>query len=127
MKKRFTVKQYTCMTLFHHFVDIAMTNSYILHKEMCAVTHDALRKHQDFQELLSAELMGVPLDFSPAQKQYNYTLVVIAPSEDQSKKGTAGWRKCILCKRSTPFECKACQVPLCVIVDRNYYDAYHTQ
>ncbi|KAK5916019.1 hypothetical protein CesoFtcFv8_001560 [Champsocephalus esox] len=112
-------------TLFHHFVDIASTNSYILHKDMCAVRQHTPMKHQDFQELLSAQLMGVPLDFSPGDRQYNHTPVAIAPTDDQSKKGTAGRRKCAVCRKNTPFWCKACHVPLCVIVDRNCHDIYH--
>ncbi|KAF4115276.1 hypothetical protein G5714_002765 [Onychostoma macrolepis] len=35
-------------------------------------------------------------------------------------------RKCRLCGKCTPFMCEACQVPLCVILDRNCLKSYHS-
>ncbi|KAF3836280.1 hypothetical protein F7725_028838 [Dissostichus mawsoni] len=48
-------------TLLYHFIDIAATNSYILHKEMCLSSGSVAMSHAQFMEELSAELCGVPI------------------------------------------------------------------
>ncbi|ROI96440.1 PiggyBac transposable element-derived protein 4 [Anabarilius grahami] len=53
------------MTIFQHFLDISVTNSFILHKELCAIHQNKPMTRQNFQELLAAQLTGVPLDGSP--------------------------------------------------------------
>nr|XP_009292848.1 piggyBac transposable element-derived protein 4-like [Danio rerio] len=47
-------------TLLYHFIDIAATNSYILHKEMCLAAQTVAMSHGQFMEELSRELCGVP-------------------------------------------------------------------
>lgn len=94
------------MTVLNHFIDIAVTNSYLLHKLLCSSKAEQPMTHQAFQEQLSAELCGV-------------SLPVAISGTVGSKKATQGCRKCRLCGKCTPFMCEACHVPLCVILDRN--------
>ncbi|ROI62454.1 Chimeric ERCC6-PGBD3 protein [Anabarilius grahami] len=56
------------MTIFQHLLDIAVTNSFILHKELCAIHQNKPMTRQNFQELLAAQLTGVPLDGSPKER-----------------------------------------------------------
>lgn len=49
------------MTVLNHFIDIAVTNSYLLHKLLCSSKEEQPMTHQAFQEQLSVELCGVSL------------------------------------------------------------------
>ncbi len=111
------------MTVLHHFIDIAVTNSYLLHKQLCNSKEEQPMTHQAFQEQLTAELCGVSLQ--PARESYQHLPVAISGTVG-SKKATQGRRKCRLCGKCTPFMCEACQVPLCVILDRNCHKSYHS-
>ncbi|XP_016521942.1 piggyBac transposable element-derived protein 4-like [Poecilia formosa] len=112
------------MTILHHFIDIAVTNSYLLHKEMCGKLEERAMTHQQFLEQLTTELCGVS---QKVQKMsYDHLPVAIVEGATGAKKTTEGRRKCRLCKRATPFMCEACKLPLCVIVDRNCHKVYHS-
>ncbi|CAM4557326.1 unnamed protein product [Leuciscus chuanchicus] len=51
--------------LFYHFLDIATTNSYILHKELCLAQQTTPMTHKAFMEELTGELCGKPLHTAP--------------------------------------------------------------
>ncbi|KAF7664197.1 hypothetical protein LDENG_00185300 [Lucifuga dentata] len=61
------LQYYTCKhktlrwycTLFFHFLDIASTNAYILHQELCKVKGQIPMSHKEFMEELTAELSGL--------------------------------------------------------------------
>lgn len=53
------------MTVFQHLLDIAVTNSYILHKELLMAKQQKPLTRQAFQEELCAKLLGVPLAGPP--------------------------------------------------------------
>ncbi|KAL4009293.1 hypothetical protein ACER0C_003145 [Sarotherodon galilaeus] len=112
------------VTVLHHFIDIAVTNSYLVSKELCGRLEQQPMTHQDFQEQLIAELCGV----SPQSgtKSYQHIPVAIVEGASGQNKATKGRPKCRLCGKCTPFKCEACKVALCVIVDRNCHRAYHT-
>ncbi|XP_041663369.1 piggyBac transposable element-derived protein 4-like [Cheilinus undulatus] len=113
------------VTVLHHFIDIAVTNSYLLHKELCSRLEQQPLTHQAFLEQLTAELCAVPPP-SPVQESYQHIPVAIAEGASGSKKATQGRCKCRLCGKCTPFMCEACKVPLCLIVDRNCHKIYHS-
>uniref|UniRef100_A0A673I8T7 PiggyBac transposable element-derived protein domain-containing protein n=1 Tax=Sinocyclocheilus rhinocerous TaxID=307959 RepID=A0A673I8T7_9TELE len=108
------------MTIFQHFLDIAVTNSFILHKELCAIHHDKHMTQQNFQELLAAQLTGVPLDSSPKER-CDHLPVPVSDTQDLSQRASMGRRCCIRCKRSTPWKCQECDVGLCLQLDRNCF------
>ncbi|XP_030586306.1 piggyBac transposable element-derived protein 4-like [Archocentrus centrarchus] len=112
------------VTVLHHFIDIAVTNSYLLSKQLCSRLKQQPMTHQAFQELLTAELCGVPSQ--PVLESYHHFPVAIFEGAPDQKKATQGRRKCRLCGKCTPFMCEACKVPLCVIVDRNCHKTYHS-
>eukprot|EP00064_Thunnus_orientalis_P005687 superscaffoldBa00000569_g5701 len=109
-------------TLFHDFVDMALANSYVLQSAMKQERH---MTHQGFQEKLSAELMKVLLDSSPLDKSSNHLFVPISQVGDKSQRASMGHQQCAVCKRSTPWKCLACFVPMCVQLDWNFYYKYH--
>ncbi|XP_016331495.1 piggyBac transposable element-derived protein 4-like [Sinocyclocheilus anshuiensis] len=112
------------MTIFQHFLDIAVTNSFILHKELCAIHHDKHMTRQNFQELLAAQLTGVPLDSSPKER-CDHLPVPVSDTQDLSQRARMGRRRCIRCKRSTPWKCQECDVGLCLQLDRNCFREHH--
>lgn len=113
------------VTVLHHFIDIAVTNSYLLSKELSSGLKQQPMAHQAFQEQLTEELCGVSLRTVP--ESYQHVPVAIVEGASGHKKATQGRRKCRLCTKSTPFKCEACKVPLCVIVDRNCHKAFHSR
>ncbi|XP_040912821.1 piggyBac transposable element-derived protein 4-like [Toxotes jaculatrix] len=114
------------LTVLHHFVDIAVTNSYLLHKELCGRLEQRPMTHQAFQEQLTAELCGVQSQPVRESTGRQHIPVAICEGALGSKKATRGRRKCRLCGKCTPFMCEACEVPLCVIVDRNCHKSFHS-
>ncbi|KAK7175582.1 hypothetical protein R3I93_002491 [Phoxinus phoxinus] len=118
-------------TLFFHFLDIAATNSYLLHKEVCAERQQQPMTHRAFLEELTAQLCGVTVSVLPTQQQSNHVPVPTSDQTEASKKASYGRRQCVNCKQTkqvkqaTPWKCKACDVALCVIPDRNCFEAWH--
>ncbi|XP_039504222.1 piggyBac transposable element-derived protein 4-like isoform X3 [Pimephales promelas] len=118
-------------TLFFHFLDIAATNSYLLHKEVCAEKQQQPMTHRAFLEELTAQLCSVTVAVAPTQQQSNHVPVPISDQTETSKKASYGRRQCVNCKQkrqakqATPWKCKACDVALCVIPDRNCFEAWH--
>ncbi|KTG47681.1 hypothetical protein cypCar_00001852 [Cyprinus carpio] len=112
------------ITIFQHFLDIAVTNSFILHKELCAIHHEKHMTWQNFQEQLAAQLIGVPLDGSPRER-CDHLPVPVSDTQDISQRASMGRRRCIRCKRSTPWKCQECDVGLCLQLDRNCFREHH--
>ncbi|ROI87632.1 PiggyBac transposable element-derived protein 4 [Anabarilius grahami] len=90
------------MTIFQHFLDIAVTNSFLLHKELCAIHQNKPMTWQNFQELLAVQLTGIPLDVSPKER-FDHLPVPVSGIQDPSKKASMGRRCCVRCKKSTPW------------------------
>ncbi|KAK6323770.1 hypothetical protein J4Q44_G00061090 [Coregonus suidteri] len=125
---RKTMKWYR--TLFYHFVDIATTNSYIIHKDLCKVNKMQPMTHKEFTQALVAQLCEVSIETQSKPKNTGHTPVPIKPVADKSKRSSAGRKRCELCKKSghskdTPWKCNECGVPLCVIPDRNCFHDWH--
>lgn len=119
-------------TLFFHFLDIAATNSYLLHKELCREKQQEPMTHRAFLEELTAQLCGVTVAVAPAQAQSSHLPVAICTQQDISRRASYGRKTCIHCRRtrkvgqSTPWKCKECDVALCLIADRNCFEAWHS-
>ena len=110
-------------TLFLHFVDIATTNAYILHCENSKTQQVQHMTHKDFLAELVSQLCGVEKTGVPSNRSTDHVPVAIATATDAREKATQGRRTCQRCqqvdkKRNlTPWKCKRCDVPLCVIVE----------
>ncbi|KAL6459322.1 hypothetical protein MHYP_G00327940 [Metynnis hypsauchen] len=119
-------------TLFFHFVDIAATNSYILHTELCRAKRESPMTHKQFVEELTAQLCGTTLEVSAKKQRSAHVPVAIAPQAQASRKATYGRRSCVRCRKQdkrivlTPWKCQECNVALCVILDRNCFQEWHS-
>ncbi|XP_059213262.1 piggyBac transposable element-derived protein 4-like [Centropristis striata] len=118
-------------TLFFHFLDIAATNSYLLHKELCREKQEEPMSHRAFLQELTAQLCGVTVTTAPAQAHSGHLPIAISEQSDISKRASYGRRTCVHCRKtkqvrqSTPWKCAECDVALCVIADRNCFRDWH--
>ncbi|XP_048866623.1 piggyBac transposable element-derived protein 3-like [Brienomyrus brachyistius] len=116
--------------LFLHFLDIAATNAYILHKELSASVRQKPMSHKDFMEELIVQLCGCTRKY-PRQRHSEHVPVPVNPvNPDVGKVASYGRRTCILCRedgkrQNTPWKCQACDVPLCLQLTRNCFQEWH--
>ncbi|GLD59524.1 piggyBac transposable element-derived protein 4-like protein [Lates japonicus] len=118
--------------LFYHFLDIAATNSFLLHKELCREKQEAPMTYRAFLEELTAQLCGVTVTDLPAKVQGSHLPVAVSNQTDPSRRASYGRKTCVYCRQtrqvnlSTPWKCKSCDVALCLIADRNCFEAWHS-
>ncbi|XP_028419488.1 piggyBac transposable element-derived protein 4-like [Perca flavescens] len=118
-------------TLFFHFLDIAATNSFLLHKELCREKQEEPMTHRAFLQELTAQLCCVTVVTPPAQAHSGHLPVAISEQTELSKRASYGRRTCVHCRKtkqvrqSTPWKCMECDVALCVIADRNCFRDWH--
>ena len=128
-------------TLFFHFIDVAIVNSFIIHKS----TGGELN-HKTFRVNLAKSLMAnseIPANPSPGLGRPPNNNNVRAehcpiPIENErldqkSTKASLGRKNCKLCyelqdkkQMKTPWQCSKCKIPLCVQLDRNCFQKWHT-
>ncbi|XP_030646870.1 piggyBac transposable element-derived protein 4-like [Chanos chanos] len=132
------------MKLFLHFIDIAVVNSFIIHKEMALERQQKPLTQKRFRELLCMELTDCrqpeastpvetvieappsPPPQSPEQKPKGcFPAPVCEISTDPFLKATQGRRRCVHCKMKTIFKCGSCDVALCIVVDRLCFTEWH--
>lgn len=116
--------------LFFHFLDIAATNAYLLHKELAVLGQREAMTHKAFQEELTAQLCGVSIQIAPTRDTAEHVPVPCATTLTVGKEATAGRKVCKLCKMGgktmhSPWKCKACDVPLCLQLTRNCFEKWH--
>jgi len=115
------------ITVFQHLVDIAVTNSFVIHKELALSQWQKPMTRQAFQEQLCAKLLGVPLAGGPKPTipSQNHFAVPTSARHEMGKNTSLGRRKCVVCKKCTPWQCERCHVGLCLQVDRNCFREFH--
>ncbi|CAM4735290.1 unnamed protein product [Leuciscus chuanchicus] len=113
--------------VFLHFLDVAATNAFILHKEL----HGNMT-HKAFMEELVAELCGVSEKADPEQTSNDHVPVPGAELTSNVRRiATVGRRICVHCKavrgkkQQTPWKCQACDVHLCLQLNRNCFQEWH--
>ncbi|XP_060757078.1 piggyBac transposable element-derived protein 4 isoform X1 [Neoarius graeffei] len=118
--------------LFLHFLDIAATNAYILHKELTSLNQQETLTHKAFLEELISQLCGVSKKTPAKQSASDHVPVPVAALNASIRKVASYGRKtCILCrmdrgkKQNTPWKCKECEVPLCLQLTRNCFEKWH--
>ncbi|XP_063079932.1 piggyBac transposable element-derived protein 4-like [Engraulis encrasicolus] len=117
------------MTVFQHLLDVAVTNSYILHKSQSTNMQARLLTRQQFQEELAAHLLGVTLKTGqpnpPPPPTRQHLPVPCSSGHTKDQRASMGRRRCKLCSRNTPWKCDVCDVGLCLVLDRNCFWQYH--
>lgn len=118
--------------LFLHFLDIAATNAYILHKAFASRQLRPALTHKAFMEELTAQLCGMSKKIPLKQASCDHIPVPVAKlSTDVSQVASRGRRTCVVCRSqnsknsSTPWKCRKCDVPLCLQLTRNYFEKWH--
>uniref|UniRef100_A0A087YC72 Si:dkey-19f4.2 n=1 Tax=Poecilia formosa TaxID=48698 RepID=A0A087YC72_POEFO len=85
-------------TMFQHLVDIAVTNSFVIHKDQCVTMRRKQKTRQNFQEELAAHLLGIPFHDEPHKKPGEKLLPVPCSNEQaKSERASMGRRRCKLC------------------------------
>ncbi|KAG5856148.1 hypothetical protein ANANG_G00004940 [Anguilla anguilla] len=138
---RYNIRQKTAKwykTLFHHFVDVAIVNAFLLHKELAKLKNARPLTQKCFREELCLQLVDFgdfviktePDACALGPAMHLVTSIVDPATVAPSLKATAGRKYCVHCMASrkymkTNWRCLTCNVPLCVIADRNCFVDWH--
>ncbi|KAM6971859.1 piggyBac transposable element-derived protein 4-like [Aplochiton taeniatus] len=128
--------------MFFHFVDIAVVNSFLLHKERTLAQQKKALSQRAFLEVLCEQLYYVccpdgsittlPFQYEEVEGKENEgsyccpVTVVDTSLVSNANKATVGRKYCRRCKIfKTIWKCQRCDVPLCLVPDRNCYKVWH--
>ncbi|XP_067271486.1 piggyBac transposable element-derived protein 4-like [Pseudorasbora parva] len=112
-------------SFFYHFVDIAIVNAFILHKQTAQMNNQKPLTQKAFREVLVRELAGL----GPEKVSRRAPVRSTDPHLPKYIKGhsTYGRRNCKLCSNKTPVMCETCQVNLCFLPKRDCFGKWHGQ
>lgn len=116
-------------TFFYHFVDIAVVNAFVLHKELCKTKGQVPMTQKAFRETLAERLMllgSSKVTTRPSQEpaglqNQQHRLVFIGFDR------TTDRQKCRMCGSKTPVKCSTCDKPLCFVTQRDCYNKWHDE
>ena len=126
-------------TFFFHFMDISAPNAYIVHKK---ITEGMT--HKDFRQCLANELLERselqlnpnPSPGRPLRSSVHEEHCLVPLTSDhltrKSSKATFARTNCKLCsilfkkEQKTPWRCRTYDIPLCLQLDRNRFEKWHT-
>uniref|UniRef100_A0A4W5REJ2 PiggyBac transposable element-derived protein domain-containing protein n=1 Tax=Hucho hucho TaxID=62062 RepID=A0A4W5REJ2_9TELE len=109
-----TMKWYK--TLFYHFIDIAVVNAFILHKEMAKSCGQCPISQLAFRELLLQELAAYSKSTpSPSVPSTSVPSTSTPATSGVHLEGTVGRRRCAVCHRKSPVTCSTCLFFVCCI------------
>ncbi|KAM9342045.1 piggyBac transposable element-derived protein 4-like [Pholidichthys leucotaenia] len=120
--RRKTLKWYK--SFFYHFIDIAIVNAYILHKALTTGRGEKPLTQKAFRETLAEQLAQVhtlpamPSPPRPTPTAHHRIIYISGHS-------TNGRALCWECRKKTPLKCATCNVPLCLVPNRDCYNTWH--
>ncbi|XP_051814400.1 uncharacterized protein phf11 isoform X6 [Acanthochromis polyacanthus] len=121
-------------TFFYHFVDIAIVNAFLIHKELAMAKGQVPMNQKAFRETLAEDLamMGSAPPNKPVRGPAPAPVPAPAPARAKhhrityiSGDSTAGRLKCKNCRKKTPVKCATCDVSLCFLAGRDCYNDWH--
>ena len=121
-------------------MDISATNAFIIHGKITSgMTHKTFRESLAKEFLQRSELQLTPTP-SPGHPPRSSVCVEHCPVplatdhfENKSARVTHGRKNCRLCtillkkEQKTPWSCCTCDIPLCLQLDRNSFQMWHTE
>ncbi|XP_062375621.1 piggyBac transposable element-derived protein 4-like [Sardina pilchardus] len=132
---------------FNHFVDIAIVNAFILHKELARAKGQRVMTQKEFRETLVLELQkaGAPARVKHSGPQFLSKHGDACPDAGRAGgagKGvpvpaglhlpkyftpdsTIGRARCVLCSLKTPLGCTVCNKALCFVPGRQCFNLWH--
>ncbi|XP_034022602.1 piggyBac transposable element-derived protein 4-like [Thalassophryne amazonica] len=120
-----TARWYTTVLL--QFLDIVTTNAFISHREISSIKQVQPMTHKDFMMELVCQLCGTDKTDVLQNRSQNHVPAPTVMGTDPCQKARKGRLRCQQClqvdkkKSDTPWMCQACNVPLCVTLDRNCF------
>ena len=126
-------------TLFFHFIDVAIVNGYIIYK-----TAGGTLDQKSFRKQIAVDLVSTNTDVeaevttprpgrpSRSAVRAQHCPIPLMTDLAKSDKATTGRKNCKLCyirekkQQRTPWQCSKCLVPLCLQLDRNCFQHWHT-
>lgn len=121
-----SVHEKTGITVFHHLFEIAVRNSFVIHKDQCDSVQQKPMTRQCFEEELAAHLLGVSRNNKLEKSLEDQHLPVRMNSgQPGAQRASMERRRCRVCHRSTAWMCENCLVGLCLQPNRNCYWHYH--
>lgn len=124
------------LRIFFHFLDVIVVNAYILYKEKGL---KPTFTQKEFRLRLVDELVGHKLPTSKGRKRQVSKVSSYKPQVSVQKRQCqsahmpeiSSFRRCAHCstkvdQKRTPWICKICDVPLCLLPTRNCFTAYHS-
>lgn len=108
--------------LFQHLLDIAIVNSFILHKEQMIAKSLLPLTQKTFREKLMKELLeAAQPETNPQQPEPSQMCMPAYWQEDANQ----GRKRCLRCHAKTPVYCTKCNVSLCFVPSRNCFQYWH--
>ena len=110
-------------TIVLHLFDISTTNAYLLHRTVAQERGERALDHKAFMMQLCAGLCGVEMSGAPIDKSTAHVPVAITPARQKQ------CRRCSSVdgvRKDTLWQCKACDIPLCLTRNRNCFEKWHT-
>nr|XP_020478401.1 piggyBac transposable element-derived protein 4-like [Monopterus albus] len=115
-------------TFFYHFVDIAVVNSFLLHKELYKYRQDSTQPkpytQKQFREQLAKEMLMVAGE-SAATPTPTTCLPAFFEGEGQPRKFCVRCTKAGIRRVKTSLYCTKCGVPLCLTKNKNCFKLWH--
>uniref|UniRef100_A0A667XQU2 PiggyBac transposable element-derived protein domain-containing protein n=2 Tax=Myripristis murdjan TaxID=586833 RepID=A0A667XQU2_9TELE len=126
-----TMKWYK--TFFYHFVDIAVVNSFLLHKELLKLRNPTQTKPHT-QKTFREQLLKEMLEFaessaaSPQPASTHSTCMPLYYASEDSDRVRKHCKRCFdagMPRVKTAAYCRKCQVPLCLSAKKNCFQLWH--
>lgn len=112
-------------TFFYHFIDVAVVNSFLLHKELLKEKNSPTTKRPYsktyFREKLTVDMLEFAEVSVPPPPPPKPTVCMPAYFGDDDGK------HCKRCHVKTPVYCMKCDIPLCLTAERNCFKEWHNE